>query len=319
MNILDNPSFQIAQRGVSFNLALSGNYTLDRWLCISDAASRCNIKQVQNPLGVEVEFNANGVGGIWQPIEREQLLSHVGKAKKFAVNVVKKVSGTIPMKLIVLAWGGTANKTTLSPIANFSTFAPAANWSVVATQDYTVTTTDDRYSIDIPSMPNSQNLAVLCLFQGLAGGYVVIRDASLGKTADFDSMGWSENLKRCSWFYQNYPYEILMNTEWGVGRKDPGGFVSFQFPLSYPLRGALGGAGVYDIDVDWPVANDGYWHYGSGTFSEFPGPPTMTCHHRHFALFTIPAGTITSQNTTIWRHWQMQPGAYINFDAELRP
>lgn len=319
MNLLANPCFQIKQRGASFNLVETGQYTLDRWVSISDYNGRTNIKQVEAPLGCEVEFNSDGFGGIMQVLERDQVKAEVGRAKTFALDIRKNV-GAAKAWIGVLAWGGTVDKPLLAPFASFSCTAPtmAANWSVVAAQEITVTDTRERYSIEIPSMPDAQNIAVGVLFEGEAGDWFIVSDTAFNRDGVFDGYNYADELRRCSWFYQFYGYDILMNTEWGVGRSDYGNFISFQFPLSFPLRGRLGGIGVYDIDVDWPVALGGYWLYAGAKVQTMAAPPVMTCHHRHFVLFTTPRGNIPYYDTAVWRHWQDQPNAYISFDAELK-
>lgn len=320
MNLLANPCFQIAQRGASFNLVNSGVYTLDRWVSLADGPSRINIKRSLPPLGCEIEFNTAGYGGVFQPIERDQVLPDIGKTKTLAVTVRKSSAGPVTLFMGLLAWGGTVDKPTLNPIAAFgSPPTLATGWSIVAWDQQTVSADGERHTLDVV-IPDAQNLAAVLLFHGAAGDWMTLHDASLDCSVAFGGYVYADELRRCSWFFQYYPYETLMNAEWGLGRKDPGGFVSFQFPLSYPLRGRLGGAGVYDIDVDWPVSANGYWHYGGGAFSMFGGKPTFTCHHRHFILLTIPAAAaIGSYNATVFRHWQAQPNAYIAVDAELQP
>lgn len=305
-----NSRFQVAQDGKSF-IAAAGLWTLDQWRCVN---SGFTIEQGSRGVGAKITLTADGVAGIFQPIESVDTIKG-DILTAFGVNGTT-VNGLPSYNSWVLGWTGAKDKPSNCGLHN----ALNIGWQII-----------DVYS-PIPDTIN--NLALLIEINGEDDDSIILDKAYIGK---YEPKSYPDDLRDCSRFYQVLGTKYHANEMIGYGRVLSGGTdLHMELPLPFPIRGADGAEGILDVSVSFgeitfnnTAADGNMWVYAAALSKRVIVPPVLTCVHRQNPGlgFTVKtAGGLAANQPAVMRTYYATQAAIdaavgtdmIKVDARLK-
>lgn len=165
-NLIINPSFELGQRGTTFDatttfLNSDDTYLSDRWLLLSDGNDIVDVTH-QSSGGVSgkdpyVRFDVETISkkfGYCQIIENKNLKDVLGDTVSFSFEArVSDATKLSDIRVVVLAWDSTADTVTSDVVsawnAEGAVITPATNWTAEnVAADLGVTTSWARYTIE---------------------------------------------------------------------------------------------------------------------------------------------------------------------------
>lgn len=214
--------------------------------------------------------------------------------------------GSPQVETRILGWTGAANKPHLPTAYDLATETPGVNWDETGGQ----------------VLSTYKNIALVVLIAGSIGDQVRLSKIHLGETTKTIMRPYDTEKQLCSRFHQNYSVAFSINTYIGFGATQANNESAIMLPLTYPIRGADGGAGVHDVSVQWGGAGSfggsgRWWLYAGGNAARFNSAPVLACVHRHFLEFSVSAN-LPANHSARFRPFQSTSADVIVIDAELK-